>query len=150
MNKPVTRVGEVEYITSTKTKAGIRRIVINQKLLSIMTVWKVRQKEFLQSYVEETNMSNVRIFELEPGNILNSNSIRKKFDNLLKRNSNLPKIRIHNFRHSHVALLIEMVVDPYLIKERLGHASIKTTYDVYGHLYPNRHKVLADRMDSLL
>ena len=36
------------------------------------------------------------------------------------------------------------------IKERLGHASINTTIDVYGHLFPNKQRETADRLDDLL
>lgn len=54
-----------------------------------------------------------------------------------------------NFRHSHVALLIDNKEDALIIKERLGHASITTTMDVYGHLFPNKQKNTADRLDEL-
>ncbi|MEC2287147.1 site-specific integrase, partial [Bacillus velezensis] len=51
---------------------------------------------------------------------------------------------------SHVALLINQGEDYITIKERLGHASVKTTIDVYGHLYPNKQKEMADKLDNLL
>lgn len=35
------------------------------------------------------------------------------------------------------------------LKERLGHSSIKTTIDVYGHLFPNKQKETANRLDNL-
>ena len=41
--------------------------------------------------------------------------------------SGAEQIRIHDLRHSHASLLIEMVFSPLLIKERLGHEDIKTT-----------------------
>ncbi|WP_353618109.1 tyrosine-type recombinase/integrase [Pseudomonas sp. ISL-88] len=56
---------------------------------------------------------------------------------------------MHDFRHSHVALLINRGEDVYLISKRLGHKSIKTTLDTYGHLFPGRQKELADRLDDL-
>lgn len=58
-------------------------------------------------------------------------------------------IRLHDLRHSHVALLINQREDHTTIKERLGHASIKTTIDVYGHLFPNKQRETADRLDDL-
>ncbi|MBL7261593.1 site-specific integrase [Actinoplanes sp. LDG1-01] len=42
--------------------------------------------------------------------------------------------RFHDLRHSHVAFLIDADWDFYAIQRRLGHASIKTTFDIYGHL----------------
>ncbi|BFU43896.1 tyrosine-type recombinase/integrase [Krasilnikovia sp. MM14-A1004] len=44
--------------------------------------------------------------------------------------------RFHDLRHSHVAFLIDAAWDFYAIQQRLGHASIKTTFDIYGHLLP--------------
>lgn len=44
-------------------------------------------------------------------------------------------LRFHDLRHSHVAALIEAKWDPYKIQLRLGHDSIQTTYDIYGHLF---------------
>jgi integrase len=45
--------------------------------------------------------------------------------------------RFHDLRHSHVAYLIAAGWDFYTIQLRLGHASIKTTFDTYGHLLPH-------------
>ncbi len=53
-------------------------------------------------------------------------------------------IRIHDFRHSYVAMLIFKGVDLYTIKDLAGHKSITTTMDVYGHLYEEKRKSVAD------
>lgn len=50
------------------------------------------------------------------------------------RDSGLPEIRIHDFRHSHASNLIEAGVNIYKISKRLGHSSISITMDRYGHL----------------
>jgi len=44
-------------------------------------------------------------------------------------------MRFHDLRHSHVALLIAEGAHPAVIASRLGHTSVKTDLDVYGHLY---------------
>lgn len=58
-------------------------------------------------------------------------------------------IRVHDLRHSHVALLIEKGVSPLAIAERVGHESINTTMNVYGHLYPNKQKGIADMLNCI-
>ncbi|CUB21234.1 Tyrosine recombinase XerC [Bacillus safensis] len=63
---------------------------------------------------------------------------------------NLKVIRLHDLRHSHVALLIDQGEEYRTIKERLGHASIRTTIDVYGHLFPNKQKSMADKLDDII
>ena len=61
----------------------------------------------------------------------------------------LPPIRIHDLRHSHASMLIEMGFTPLEIAERLGHESVKTTLDTYSHLYPDKDQQLADALNRL-
>lgn len=54
----------------------------------------------------------------------------------------------HDLRHSHAAILIAQGEHPKVIQERLGHASIKTTLDTYGHLFDGLDEAAADRLDA--
>ena len=63
--------------------------------------------------------------------------------------SGVKKIRIHDLRHSHASLLIELGFTPKEIAERLGHENIETTLNTYSHLYPNKQECMADRLESL-
>ena len=60
----------------------------------------------------------------------------------------LPPIRVHDLRHSHASMLIEMGFAPLEIADRLGHESVKTTLDTYSHLYPDKDQMLADRLNQ--
>lgn len=51
------------------------------------------------------------------------------------------------FLHSHVAYLINQGVAPLIIKERVGHTDIKTTLNIYGHLYPNEQRKVAEMLN---
>ncbi|AZK44806.1 site-specific integrase [Paenibacillus lentus] len=64
--------------------------------------------------------------------------------------SGIKKIRIHDLRHSHASLLIELGFSPLLISERLGHENIETTLQTYSHLYPNKHSEVASRLQKLM
>ena len=57
----------------------------------------------------------------------------------------MPRIRLYNLRHSHVALLIKYLV----IADFLGHVSIKVTLGTYSHLYPNKQQEISDILDNL-
>lgn len=61
----------------------------------------------------------------------------------------VPRIRVHDLRHSHASLLIEMGCNPVLIAERLGHENAQTTLQIYSHLYPNKHNEVATNLDKL-
>ena len=55
-------------------------------------------------------------------------------DKVLKLNKDLPLITIHRFRHSNDSILIEANASLKEIQEKLGHSSILTISDTYGHL----------------
>lgn len=66
------------------------------------------------------------------------------------KKSGVKKIRIHDLRHSHASLLVEMGFSPLLVAERLGHEHVQTTMDTYSHLYSNKQKEVAQRLDTLM
>lgn len=62
----------------------------------------------------------------------------------------LPGLEIHELRHTAASLMINQGGDPKLIQAQLGHSSISITFDVYGHLFPDRLDELAARLDELI
>ena len=58
-------------------------------------------------------------------------------------------MRFYGLRHTHASVLIAEGVHPKKIAERLGHAYIKLTMDLYGHLFEGSDKEPADRMPKL-
>ena len=55
----------------------------------------------------------------------------------------LEPIRVHDLRHSHASLLIEMGFNILMISERLGHKNVQTTWNTYAHLYPDKGRQIA-------
>lgn len=60
----------------------------------------------------------------------------------------MPEASFHDLRHTHAAMLIRRGVQPKIISERLGHASIKITMDLYGYLMPGLQDSVADLFDQ--
>lgn len=58
------------------------------------------------------------------------------------------RFRIHDLRHTAAALMIQAGYPPKVLQAILGHASISTTLDLYGHLYPGDMDKYADRLDD--
>ena len=58
------------------------------------------------------------------------------------------RIRIHDLRHSHISLLIDMGFSAVAIADRVGRESIEITYR-YAHLFPSKQKEMANRLDDL-
>lgn len=63
--------------------------------------------------------------------------------------SNVKRIRVHDLRHSHASLLVNMDVNILTIAERLGHEKVETTWNTYSHLYPNKQLEVAQKLDNL-
>ena len=137
----------ISHISTTKTKAGTRRIIINKKLSQELETWQKKQAKQLQQF--SNDITTLQVFQNSPI-IITKDAIEKQYKKILERDNTLKKIRIHDFRHSHASLLINNGEDYLVVKERLGHASITTTIDTYSHLYPSKQKDLADKLDDLL
>lgn len=64
------------------------------------------------------------------------------------KESGVKRIRIHDLKHSHISLLIEMGFSAVAIADRVGHESIDITYR-YAHLFPSTQNEMADRLSDL-
>jgi len=62
----------------------------------------------------------------------------------------LPKLTLHGLRHTHATILLEQGVNPKVISERLGHASVATTMDIYSHVLPDMQEKAALAIDAAL
>ena len=65
------------------------------------------------------------------------------------KEANIKRIRLHDIRHSHASLLIEMGFSALLVSERLGHENVSTTLNIYSHLFPSRQIEVADKLEAL-
>ena len=60
----------------------------------------------------------------------------------------MKRIRVHDLRHSHVSLLIELGFSALAIADRVGHESIDITFR-YAHLFPSKQKGMADSLAQM-
>ena len=62
----------------------------------------------------------------------------------------LQKLTIHRLQHTHATILLEQGVNPKVVCERLGHASVATTMDIYSHVLPDMQKKGSLAIDAAL
>ena len=79
------------------------------------------------------------------GNLPFPDRVSRGFSEKIKR-LDLPYIRFHDLRHSHISLLIDMGFSAVAIADRVGHESIEITYR-YAHLFPSKQTEMADKLD---
>jgi integrase len=74
-------------------------------------------------------------------------SVTSTFTRLVARLPGMPAIHFHSLRHSHATALLQAGVHPKVAQERLGHASVAITLDLYSHVSSDMDKDAADRLD---
>lgn len=132
ISKTYFRRNKTDYITAPKTESSNRKITIPEFLQKEIKQFLDRQYEL---------MSVERIFPIT------DRAIQKKMKQKTEQDK-LKPIRVHDLRHSHIALLIEKGMQPLVIAQRVGHDSVNTTMNIYGHLYPNKQKQVADLLNA--
>lgn len=123
-------------VTTTKTKSSNRVITFPIFILDLLD-------DFL-----------VSLYSYEPHEMLfsaytNKSQLNRKLKAAAKATKVKP-IRVHDLRHSHASLLIEMDVNVKAIQERLGHQDIETTLNTYSHLYPTKQHEVANMLNNLI
>jgi len=90
------------------------------------------------------------VFQNRDGNPVDPrNLVQRHFEPTLKR-AGLPRVRFHDLRHSYASLLILANEHPRYIMAQLGHSSIATTLDRYGHLLDSGHQHGGARLDHVV
>jgi integrase len=76
-------------------------------------------------------------------------SFSQTFDRTVKR-LGLPKIRLHDLRHTHATLGLAAGVDAKVMSDRLGHATSAFTQDIYMHAIPAKEEAAAEQIADLV
>lgn len=130
INKSYQRLHREDVITPPKTLKSNRTIKMPQFLCDEM-------QDYLKMLYEPKE--DERIFTI-------SKSYLHHEMNRGSKVSGVKRIRVHDLRHSHVSLLINMGFTVLAIADRMGHESIDITYR-YAHLFPSEQTQMAEQLD---
>jgi len=128
--------GEITF-GQPKTKAARRTISIPAWLVDVLA-------QHLTRHPGDDDL----IFTAPAGGPLRRTSFRTRYWKPAVESSVGEPCRFHDLRHTHVALLIEQGAHPQVIASRLGHTSVRTVLDVYGHLFEGLDRDIADALDA--
>ena len=81
------------------------------------------------------------------GALRKSNFRKNNFIPAVKR-ADLPPIRFHDLRHTAATILLSQGVHPKVVQERLGHAQIAMTLDIYSHVLPSMQHEAAQKLNA--
>jgi len=89
------------------------------------------------------------VFSQLDGKPYNPHTVSQAWRRMVRR-LGLKGVRFHDLRHTSATLMLKQGAHPKVVQERLGHASISTTLNVYSHVMPGLQHAAADKMDALL
>lgn len=111
--------------STTKTGAG-RQVALDSTTVEALKAHREQQLAEREQWGEAYQEFDL-VFTRENGEPLDPNGFTDLFGTALKR-AKLPKIRLHDLRHTHATLCLSAGVHPKVVSERLGHSSVKMTW----------------------
>ncbi|TFJ92177.1 site-specific integrase [Lentibacillus salicampi] len=123
-------------ITSPKTSSSKRQLLMPQYVMNLLAELKLRRK----------TKNGYAVFG-EFYKHISTTSLDRYFEKYIKA-SDVKRIRIHDFRHSHASYLINKGTIASLVAKRLGHKDVAVTLNTYSHLYPSTEKEIISQMED--
>jgi integrase len=149
VRRTLTHAGKAFVLGEPKTKNSRRTIRLTKGANSALKAHLSRQFEEMERMGSLYQPGGL-IFATEGGTIVNPSNLRNRsFKPLLKR-AGLPPIRFHDLRHTCATLLLSKSVNPKVVSEMLGHASISITLDIYSHLLPDMQEKAVEALEEML
>ena len=159
-----TRFGELAALRVDRLDLLRRRLTVAHTLSDVRGRWSLKPPktaasrrqvalpQFLCDVLSE-HLASVPagddgfVFQAPRGGPLRRSNFRRRVWLPAVRRSVGEPMRFHDLRHTHVAMLIAQGEHPKTIQARLGHASIATTLDTYGHLFEGLDEAAANRLN---
>ena len=146
--RAMTQVGSEIVVKDTKTNASQRRLYIPNSLLTALQEEHNRQAENKKRFGDAWHNTGF-VIVWEDGRPYRPNYISELFTKFLKKNS-LPKIVLHELRHTFASISNEAGVQEFNIGKALGHANVGTTKKIYTHLFDQEHTAAVDAVANMI
>jgi integrase len=136
VRRTITKDGGKLLMGPTKTTKGRRTVKLTRDAADALREHLTRQLEEIEG-LGDLFEDNGLVFCTAKGTLINPSNLRKRsFAPLLVR-AGLPHMTFHQLRHTAATILLLKNVNPKIVSEMLGHASIAITLDTYSHVLPN-------------
>ena len=140
--------GQDRTFSEPKSAKGRRTIDLPASCLAIIREHRRQQAEE-RVFVGVDWQDQDLVFCTHQGRPLSQRNVLRAFKVLLAR-AGLPDMPFHALRHTHATLLLAQGIHPKVVQERLGHATIAMTLDIYSAYVPSMGRDAADKLDTLL
>jgi integrase len=148
IRQTVIAVDHQVQIGSPKTVKGRRVVSLDARTVTVLRVHRQRQLEERLAIGAGWQDRDL-LFTKVTGGPLHPERFSREFDRRVERYG-LPRITLHGLRHTWATLALEAGVHPKVVSERLGHANIAITLDIYSHATPAMHTDAAETVAGLV
>jgi integrase len=136
IQRAVTTLAGKTLVSPLKTRASRRRV--NIAPIAIRELLEQKQKA-----------KSEWVFPNDSGEPMCPSNLYNRFFLSILKTAELPRIRMHDLRHTAATFLLERGVHAKVVSEMLGHTSVATTLDVYSHVTPTMQFEAAAQMQSV-
>lgn len=136
-------------ITTPKTSNAYRTIHVQHETLQVLTEWRKQQTSNLIRLGENVFNPEQLVFSNTNNQMLDPYTV-DKWNRAICSKHHLRRIKVHGFRHTHASLCFEAGLSMEDVKNRLGHAKISTTMDVYTHVTKTKEKESAEQFNRFM
>lgn len=142
----VAVAGEV-IDSQPKTRRGHRTIDLDERTAAMLVEHRRAQTDERRTL--GLAGSAELVFTKPDGTNFHPDNVRQAFERRVVR-SDVPRIRFHDLRHTHATLLLKAGVPPKVVSERLGHATVAFTMEIYAHVIPGMQAEAAQLFHDLV
>lgn len=146
ITRGLVAVGYKLHETRGKTSNSRRLVDLAPTTMRVLGAWKEWQET---TQTAAGIQANDWVFTNESGGPIHPHSFSQAFNRIVAR-CDIPRIRLHDLRHTHGTLLIKEGVPVKVVSERLGHANPTFTIDTYQHVLPGMQAEAARTFEALL
>jgi integrase len=139
----LTAVNGEPVIGPTKTSRSRRTVYLDMQTVGVLREHRRRQREERLIAGPAWDASTDLAFRDEAGVLLHPDWFTREFGRLVIV-SGLRPIRLHDLRHTYATLALKAGVHPKVVSDRLGHATVGITLDLYSHVTPAIARDAAD------
>lgn len=147
VNKSMTMIKRISYVSDTKNEKSNRVISIDPTTHSILMSWKEKQQT-RYAEVKDNHLVFTRDIPLkkERDQPFDPDYLNRCMKTVAKENKEIREITIHGFRHTHCSLLFEAGATLKEVQDRLGHANSDITLKIYTHVTTEAKRETANKL----
>lgn len=145
----VSTVDSKVVVGQPKTSGSRRTVYVHDATIKALRQQRQLQAEERLAAGPAWETDNDLVFRNVTGGPVNPDWFSRHFDKLVEQ-ADVPRIRLHDLRHTNATLSLKAGVHPKVVSERLGHSSIAITLDLYSHVTPGISREAAATVESMM